>query len=406
MATSPCVICHEELRSWEGKHWMCCGLKVCEGPCHEKLMRAPVPGGSGRRLGETCPGCRTPLPRTDEELFSQAKTRAEQSGDAGAQCRLAGMYNNGMGVRQDMREAARIFQKAADQGDAQAQCGLGYGKQRGEGGLKKDDEAAAQLYRRAADQGFAMAQCNLGMCYDKGEGVPQDLAMATRLYRKAADQGFADAQFGIGICYVTGEGVPRDLITAVYWLRRAHKQDFKPAREALQNAEAELRCSHCGGAALAERPQLLVCLCRSAAYCDKDCQRKLWKSHKQACRRLVTANVEAAQQAGRPSAAPEMAPCADDSADDGNGGSGDGGGGSVPHPTAPTDVVPPSSQVTSAIAPGARVELHGLQKAPKLNGKSGVAERWDARQERWQVRIDGDSNPRGLRSENLSVVVS
>ena len=53
MATSPCVICQEELRSWEGRPWSCCKLKVCDGPCFEKLMQAPVPGGSGRRLGDT-----------------------------------------------------------------------------------------------------------------------------------------------------------------------------------------------------------------------------------------------------------------------------------------------------------------------------------------------------------------
>ena len=368
-------------------------------------MQAPMPGASGRRLGDRCPGCRTPLPRTDEEAFLMVKTRAERgSGNAGAQRWLAQTYRDGEDVRRDMTEAARFYQKAADQGDAMAQCDLGVMMQRGEGGLKRDDEAAAQLYRRSADQGYAQAQANLGSCYYRGEGVSQDHAMAVRLFRKAADQGNAGAQYNIGGCYAYVEGAPRDRIAAVHWLRLAAKQNHKEARDLLPKVEAHLRCSRCDGAAPSAGPQLLVCPCRSAAYCDKDCQRKLWKSHKQTCRRLVAANVEAARQAGRPSAAPEMASCSGDSAD-GDSDSGGGGGGSVFHPTAPTDVVPSSSQVTTAIAPGARVELHGLQKAPELNGKSGVAERWDARQGRWQVRIDGDSRPRGLRSENLSVSV-
>ena len=80
-------------------------------------MQAPVQGGSGRRLGDTCPGCRTPLPRTDEESFSMLKTRAERgSGDAGAQAMLAQMYRDGDGVRQDMTEAVRFYQEAADHG--------------------------------------------------------------------------------------------------------------------------------------------------------------------------------------------------------------------------------------------------------------------------------------------------
>ena len=345
MATSPCVICQEELRSWEGGRWLCCPIKVCDGPCWEKLMRAPVPGGSGRRLGDTCPGCRTPLPRTPGEEFSMLMTRAERgSGDAEAQRRLAQMYYKGEGVRQDMTETARFCQKAADQGGAVAQCDLAYMTECGEGGLKKDNEAAAQLYRRSADQGYPRAQSGLGLCYCRGEGVPQDHAMAARLFRKAADQSYAEAQYNIGGCYANGEGVPQDLIAAVHWLRRADKQNHEHARKLLSKVEADLRCSRCDSAAPSAGPQLLVCLCRSAAYCDKDCQRKLWKSHKQMCRRLVTANVEAAQQARRPSAAPEIAPCTGDSAD-GDGGSGGGGGGSLPHPTAPTDVLPSSSMM-------------------------------------------------------------
>ena len=70
------------------------------------------------------------------------------------------------------------------------------------------------------------------------------------------------------------------------------------------------------------------------------------------------------------------------------------------------DTTPSSSHVYPPIVPGARVELYDLQKAPELNGKRGVVERWDARQRRWQVRIDGDPKPRGLRSGNLSVSLS
>ena len=91
---------------------------------------------------------------------------------------LAQMYRDGGdGVWQDMAEAVRFYQLAADQGGAVAQCHLGLMKQRGEGGLKKDDEAAVQLLRRAADQGFRTAQSSLGLCYGICKGMPQDRAM-------------------------------------------------------------------------------------------------------------------------------------------------------------------------------------------------------------------------------------
>ena len=209
-------------------------------------------------------------------------TRAERgSGDAEVQYMLAQMYRNGDGVRQDMTKAVRFLEKAADQGGAIAQYQLGLMTNRGEGGLKKDDEAAAQLYRRSADQGFAMAQLNLGLCYHKSVGVPQDRAMAVRLYRKAADQGIAEAQFMLGGCYAYGDGVLPDLIAAVHWLRRAVKQHNEDAREALSEVEPHLRCSTAAVRRRGEdRSYSCVFLCRSASFCDKDCQRKLWKSHK------------------------------------------------------------------------------------------------------------------------------
>jgi hypothetical protein len=63
----------------------------------------------------------------------------------------------------------------------------------------------------------------------------------------------------------------------------------------------------------------------------------------------------------------------------------------------------PTPRSGRAIAPGARVALHGLQNAAALNDKSGAVEGWDAEHERWVVRIDGDPNPRALRAANLTV---
>ena len=54
-----------------------------------------------------------------------------------AQCNLGGMYDKGIGVKQDYKEAVA-------------------------------------WYRKAAEQGHAKAQFNLGTMYDKGQGVKQD----------------------------------------------------------------------------------------------------------------------------------------------------------------------------------------------------------------------------------------
>lgn len=50
-------------------------------------------------------------------------------------------------------------------------------------------DKAIQLYQKAAEQGLAQAQFNLGVCYYNGEGVARDRTAAKRWLQRAADQG-------------------------------------------------------------------------------------------------------------------------------------------------------------------------------------------------------------------------
>jgi TPR repeat protein len=80
--------------------------------------------------------------------------------------------------------------------------------------LTADELKALQ---QKAEQGDAEAQCTLGFLYRKGQGVPQDDAQALAWTRKAAEQGHAEAQFNLGVFYRLGQGVPLDLREAVKW---------------------------------------------------------------------------------------------------------------------------------------------------------------------------------------------
>jgi TPR repeat protein len=85
------------------------------------------------------------------------------------------MPDDGRGVPNIDREAARLYGLAADQGNALAQVGLGVFYENGRGGLPKDDREAARLYKLAADQGNALAQVGLGVFYENGRGgLPKD----------------------------------------------------------------------------------------------------------------------------------------------------------------------------------------------------------------------------------------
>ena len=76
-------------------------------------------------------------------------------------------------MQQDSTKAAALFQQAADQGHAEAQCLLGVKYHNGDG-VQRDSARAVALYQQAADQGDAPAQCSLAVLYDDGDGVQQE----------------------------------------------------------------------------------------------------------------------------------------------------------------------------------------------------------------------------------------
>lgn len=61
-------------------------------------------------------------------------------------------------------------------------------------GVRADKAKAIQLYQKAAEQGLAQAQFNLGVCYYNGEGVARDRTAAKRWLQRAADQGYEKAK--------------------------------------------------------------------------------------------------------------------------------------------------------------------------------------------------------------------
>ena len=107
-------------------------------------------------------------------------------------------------------------QKAAEQGDVDAQFNLGVMYDKGRG-VAQDDKQAVAWYRKAAEQGNVDAQYNLGVKYEYGKGVAQDYKQAVAWYRKAAEQGDVDAQRILGMMYDNGVGVVQDNKLAYVW---------------------------------------------------------------------------------------------------------------------------------------------------------------------------------------------
>jgi TPR repeat protein len=169
--------------------------------------------------------------KNDTEAVKWYRKAANQ-GYAEAQYGLGRMYDYGEGVRESDNQAVKWYQKAADQGYAKAQSHLGLMYQSGKG-VRKDYKQAVKWYQKAADQGLASAQKNVGWMYHNGKGVREDYKQAVKWYQKAADQGFASAQYNVGWMYQNGKGVLKDDIQAVKWYRKAANQGHAKAQKKL-----------------------------------------------------------------------------------------------------------------------------------------------------------------------------
>ena len=68
-------------------------------------------------------------------------------------------------------------------------------KQKAQSHFDKGEYAeAVELWQKAANEGDAESQNTIGLCYYYGKGVSQDYAKAVEWLQKAAKQGFAWAQ--------------------------------------------------------------------------------------------------------------------------------------------------------------------------------------------------------------------
>jgi uncharacterized protein len=148
--------------------------------------------------------------------------RAAEQGNASAQFNLGNMYSGDRGLPRDIQSALYWLRKAAEQGEVSAQFNLAMKYHRDP--AVQDPARAAEWYAKAAEQNHVNATVNLGVLYMAGLGVAKDDARAVELYRKGAEQGHALAQTYLGDMYRWGRGVQRDDAAAVSWHRKAAEQ--------------------------------------------------------------------------------------------------------------------------------------------------------------------------------------
>ena len=119
--------------------------------------------------------------KDQQEKFEKTKRKIEQQGTPEEVYQIGRSYRDGLGTKQNRKEAVKWFYKAAK-------------------------------------KGHLIAQASLGDMYLKGLGVPENHKTAVAWYSKAAHQGHESAQLFLGIAYAKGKGVKQNAVQAYAWV--------------------------------------------------------------------------------------------------------------------------------------------------------------------------------------------
>ena len=128
--------------------------------------------------------------------------------------------------RGDQEMSFKFFEKAAQQGNSEAQFWTGVNYEMGDG-VKENHKKAFFWYTQSANQGNPDGENSLGCCYRDGDGVRKNYTKAIYWFEKAAHQGHSAAQRNMANCYEKGMGVQKDSEKAAYWRKLYEENPHK-----------------------------------------------------------------------------------------------------------------------------------------------------------------------------------
>ncbi len=129
---------------------------------------------------------------------------------------LGGLY----GVEKDVKKAEGWLIRAAESGNASAECSLGTRYGEGDFGVV-DNQKAVYWWNRAAEHGNVDAMCNMGQAYLSGIGVMANPHIAFDWFKKAAEAGSVKAMLSLGAICLDDKWGMVDKEQAEKWFLRA-----------------------------------------------------------------------------------------------------------------------------------------------------------------------------------------
>eukprot|EP01045_Picozoa_sp_COSAG04_P029855 COSAG04_NODE_5014_length_1781_cov_1.618906_1_plen_575_part_10 len=145
----------------------------------------------------------------EDEMLQYIRLQAE-GGDARAMMQMGRLaYAGQRGIARDPAAALDYFERAAEQGNVEAEFNLGVLESRGEGAAGAPDQVAARgHFENAAHGGHIPAQNGLGVMYLQGQGnVTRNQSKAREYFQMAAESGDGDGMANLASLLGSGVGI-------------------------------------------------------------------------------------------------------------------------------------------------------------------------------------------------------
>ena len=200
--------------------YFCCGKIICIGCDYANTLVREREA----RLQQTCPFCRHPSPKTDEENNKNKMKRVEKNDPVAI--REIGMKHGNNG---DHELAFEYLTKAAELGDALAHYLLSLFYRDGQG-VEKDEKKGLYYLEEAAIAGVPEARYNLAMLEGKNERYDR----SAKHFIIAANLGHDDSIEMLKKFYVSGLVSKEDFAAALRAHQAAVDATKSPQRDAAE----------------------------------------------------------------------------------------------------------------------------------------------------------------------------
>ena len=208
----------------------------------------------------------TALSREHATTAYRAWLKVAEKGDAEGQNNVGFLYERGLGVSQDYKQAEAWYMMASAQGLPSAKHNLAMLTYKGHIN-NKDWRKSVEWLKEADQMDFGPSTYMLGVLYMRGEGIFKDRDVAFELFKKAAKLGEARGQYMVGYIHQSGMLHPdeeSDYERGYLWSAIALMNGFEKARSVM--IKASLRMSDEREASLIKLAE--TCIASSYEKCE------------------------------------------------------------------------------------------------------------------------------------------